>query len=184
MSKHLKVFLNPGHDRWLDPGACGNGLEEAEVVYDVCALLETYLSQAGVEVVANVQDDDLDYVCSFANQSGADIFISVHANSAESRQANGTEVFAFSAGGESEKLAFFIQEQIVKAVKTYDRGVKFARFYVLKYTEMPAVLVELAFISNEMDAIKLKYNTEDFAKAIARGVTDYQLDLIERKKDE
>lgn len=179
MSKSLKVYLNPGHDRWLDPGACGNGLEEAEVVYDVCALLETYLTQAGVDVVANVQDDDLDYVCSFANQSGADIFISVHANSAENRQANGTETFAFAAGGEGEKLASFIQEQIIKSLKTYDRGVKYARFYVLKHTDMPAVLVELAFISNELDAIKLKYNTEDFAKAIARGVTDYQKHWLE-----
>lgn len=177
----MKVFLNPGHDRFVDPGACGNGLEEAEVVYDICELLETYLKQAGVDVVGNIQDDDLDFVCASANQSEADIFISVHCNAAESRQAHGTETFAFNQGSEGETLASFIQEQIVSAIGTYDRGVKFARFYVLKYTDMPAVLVETAFISNELDALKLKYNVEDFAKAIARGVTDYQNYLLEGK---
>lgn len=179
MKVPLKVFINPGHDRWLDPGACGNGLEEAEVVYDVCCLLETYLAQAGIMVVGNVQDDDLEYVCASANQSEADIFISVHCNAAENKQAHGTETFAFNEGSEGEKLASYIQDQIVNAIGTYDRGVKYARFYVLKYTDMPAVLVELAFISNELDALKLRYNVEDFAKAIARGVTDYQKHLLE-----
>lgn len=176
----MKVFLNAGHDRFLDAGACGNGLEEAEVVYDICSFLETYLTQAGVEVVANVQDDDLDYICSFCNQSGADIFISVHCNAATNRQANGTETFAFCEGGKGEYLASCVQDQIVRSLKTTDRGVKFAHFYVLKYTNVPAILVETAFISNEMDARLLRYNVEDFAKAIARGVTDYEKTVSER----
>lgn len=175
----MKVFINPGHDRLVDPGACGWGLEEAEVAYDISELLETYLVQAGVEVVGNIQDDDLEYICASANLSEADAFVSIHCNAAENRQANGTEVFAFQEGGKSEILASFIQEQIVNALGTYNRGVKYARYYVLKHTDMPAVLVETAFISNELDARKLKYDTEEFAKAIARGITDYERYLLE-----
>lgn len=175
----MKVFINPGHDTRLDPGACGWGLKEAEVVYDICELLETYLVQAGVEVVGNVQDDDLEYVVACANESKADIFISVHCDSTTSRQPNGTTTFVWELGNQATLLAEYIQKQICGALNTYDRGVRVhpKHLYVLAETSMPAVLVETAFISNELDALKLRYNTEDFAKAIARGVTDYQLQL-------
>ena len=73
----MKVFLNPGHDRHFDPGACGHGLKEAEVVWEISQLVEKYLVAAGVQVVGNVQDDNLAYVCSCANYSKADLFISI-----------------------------------------------------------------------------------------------------------
>lgn len=170
----MRVFLNPGHDLFCDPGACGCGLEEATVVYDICKLVEKYLKAANVEVSANVQDDDLRWVCSTANQYATDIFVSVHCNSAASEYATGTETFALYSGGLGDKLAHCVQSQIVRSLGTVNRGVKYANFYVLVHTDMPAILVETAFICNPNDAELLRNKKDEFARAIARGITDYQ----------
>ena len=111
-----------------------------------------------------------------ANDWDADIFVSIHCNSAEAEEACGTETFAYALdGGDGEKLATCIQDQIVDALNTVDRGVKAnPKLLVLKYTGMPAVLVELGFISNASDEELLATQQDDFARAIARGVTDYE----------
>ena len=174
----LTVFIEPGHDRMLDPGAISpEGLCEADVVWDVGVLLEKFLVDAGVKVIDVFQDDDLAQVCAYANESDADLFISIHCNAAENRQASGTETFVFEAHNQASVFAECVQKQICGAIKTIDRGVKVANFYVLRKTSMPAVLIELAFLSNEWDASQLCYRQENFAKAIARAVTDYQLKL-------
>lgn len=71
----------------------------------------------------------------------------------------------------------FIQRQIVNALGTVDRGVKEMQLIVLKHTDMPAVLVETAFIDNDDDADLLATRSDDLAATIARGVTDYQCSL-------
>lgn len=169
----MKVFLNPGHCQFLDPGACGNGLKEAEIVWSVAQLVEKYLLAASVEVVGNLQDDDLQYVCAAANQSGADLFVSIHCNAAVNDLACGTETFVCSMASEARILANCVQEQIISSVGTLNRGVKEANFYVLTQTKMPAILVELAFISNKSDAELLRTSIDEFARAISRGITDY-----------
>ncbi|MDO4179648.1 MAG: N-acetylmuramoyl-L-alanine amidase [Phascolarctobacterium sp.] len=173
----MKVFINPGHDLDLDPGACASGLKESEVVAEVGDLVKQYLEAAYVEVVQVLQDDDLDYVCRAANRSGADIFVSIHCNAATNEQASGTETFAMSEAMFSKRLAHYIQDQIVSSCGTVDRGIKFANYYMLKNTTMPAVLVELAFISNKSDALLLLEKKDEFARAIARGITDYEVSL-------
>lgn len=170
----MKVFINPGHDRMVDPGACGNGLEEADVVWDVGVLVQKYLENAGVEVLDCFQDDDLGLVCEAANSMQADVFISIHCNSAISNLARGTETFVYDFYSQANKLAELVQKQIVTSVGTLNRGVKEANFYVLRHTSMPAILVELAFVSNYKDAELLKDRIDCFARAIARGVTDFQ----------
>ena len=77
-------------------------------------------------------------------------------------------------GGRAERLADCIQRQIVDSLGTVDRGLKERpELTVLRATDMPAALVELAFISNEEDEELLRDRQDDFARAIARGVTDY-----------
>lgn len=178
----MKVFLNPGHspEGNPDPGACGNGMRECDVAKAVTDLAEHYLVAAGVEVVGNIQSDNLYYdgegpnVVATANSSGADIFVSVHCNSA-TPAALGTETLCFDADSDAGRLAQCIQSQIVDSLGTVDRGVKERKnLIVLKSTDMTAVLVELAFISNEGDAELLRDRQDDFARAIARGVTDYE----------
>lgn len=175
----MKVFINPGHAPGgnPDPGAIGpNRLRECDVAAAIGGLLEKYLTAAGVEVVGNVQNDSLYYVADQANASSADLFVSIHCNAAEDSRAHGTETLCYSRDSQAGKLALCIQDQIIDALHTTDRGVK-ARpgLYVLRTTAMPAVLVETAFISNPAEERLLASHQDDFARAIARGVTDYQL---------
>lgn len=181
----MKVFLNPGHapNGIPDTGAknAETGLRECDVAKNIADLVEKYLVAAGVDVVGNIQSDNLFYdsdypqpcVCAEANASGADIFVSIHCNAFDG-VAHGTETFAYAPGGEGEKLAGCINDQIVKSLGTLDRGVKFRDDYiVLKHTNMPAVLVETAFIDS-IDEPLLREKQDDFARAIARGVTDHE----------
>ena len=177
----MRVFLNPGHapNGNPDPGACGFGLRECDVAKNVADLVAGYLTAAGVEVVGSLQSDSLREVVSASNRADADVFISVHCNACNG-SANGTEVWHYYGSGEGEKLADCIQNQIVDALGTVDRGVKGAKpgvngLYVLNNTDAVAVLVELAFIDNESDATLLRERQDEFARAIARGVTDYAL---------
>ena len=176
----MKVFLNAGHapDGNPDPGACGYGLRECDVAKNVADLVAGYLAAAGVEVVGCLQSDSLHEVVSASNCSGADVFISIHCNACNGT-ANGTEVWHYYGSGEGEKLAQCIQNQIVDALGTVDRGVKGAKpgvngLYVLSNTDAVAVIVELAFIDHAGDAELLNTRQDEFARAIARGVTDYE----------
>ena len=176
----MHVFLNPGHapDGNPDPGACGYGLRECDVAKNVAELIEQYLTATGVEVVGSLQSDSLREVVSASDRSGADVFISIHCN-AYNGSANGTEVWHYYGSGAGETLARCIQNQIVDALGTVDRGVKGAKprvngLYVLSNTDAVAVLVELAFIDHAGDAQLLRSRQDEFARAIARGVTDYE----------
>ena len=176
----MKVFLNAGHapDGNPDPGACGYGLRECDVAKNVADLAAGYLVAAGVEVVGCLQSDSLEEVVASSNRNGADVFISIHCN-AYNGSANGTEVWHFYGSEEGETLARCIQNQIVDALGTVDRGTKGAKpgvngLYVLSNTDAVTVLVELAFIDHEGDAGLLRSRQDEFARAIARGVTDYE----------
>lgn len=185
----MKVFINPGHDTQYDSGAVNpdSGLRECDVAERIGWLVKHYLDAAGCECQI-MQSDNLaptpsgrsEYedrqgptVTETANEWGADIFVSIHCNAANTA-ARGTEVECYGAG-EGEKLAQCIQTQIVDSIGTVDRGVNYRPgLLVLKYTDMPAVLVETAFIDNDADAELLQSRADDFARAIARGVTDYE----------
>lgn len=88
--------------------------------------------------------------------------------------ANGTETLVFGLGGKAERAARAIQNQLITSIDTTDRGIKERPdLIVLRHTEMPAVLVEIAFISNDSDVDLLIHEQDTIARAIARGVTDY-----------
>ena len=185
----MKVFINPGHDKEHDSGAVNpnSGLRECDVAAEVGALVVDYLEAAGCECQI-MQSDNLaptpagrsEYadrqgptVTETTNDWGADIFVSIHCNAANTT-AQGTEVECYGSGT-GEQLAQCIQSQIVDSIGTTDRGVKYMpQLLVLKYTDMPAVLVEMAFIDNDEDAELLAGKQDEFARAIARGVTDYE----------
>lgn len=176
-----RVFINPGHALGVDPGAVNPkmGVTEAKIAKAVAHKVRDYLETACACRCCVVQSDNLCgenpefiNVCAEAN-AWADLFISIHCNAA-SASARGTETFVFKRGTEADKLAMYIQQQIVNNLGTVDRGVKEnPQLIVLKHTTMPAVLVELAFISNDDDCQLLIDKQDEFARAIARGVTDY-----------
>lgn len=151
---------------------------------EIGKLVKGYLEAVGYEVRL-LQSDNLAgespvyaNVTAEANAWGADLFISIHCN-AYNGTARGVETLCYDPAGESGSLALCVQQQLVDTLRTFDvqipdRGVKQRRdLAVLKYTDMPAVLVETAFIDNVQDATLLRERQDDIARAIARGVTDY-----------
>ena len=188
----MKVIIDPGHaGRNIDPGAvhARTGLRESDITLTVAKLVENYLLDAGHEVKLTRTDweqadtDDLSYRTSMANDWGADIFVSLHCNSAANPSAKGYEVWTTPGNTLGDKLATCIYGQI--AAEFPDRAGradyfdgdpdKESRFYVLMYTDAPACLVEMAFISNDEEAALLADAAwqDRYARAIARGVTDY-----------
>ena len=177
----MKVFLNPGHKVGLDSGAVNptNGKTEAETVLRIGGLVADYLAAAGCEVKTvqsnNLCGEDPDYtnVCLSANTWPADVFISLHCNAA-APAAQGTEVLVYNKWSPADTLAGCILRQITGSLGTVDRGVK-ARpgLIVLNSTHMPAVLVEMGFITNDADCRMLINQQDELARAIARGITDY-----------
>ena len=175
-----KIFINPGHDpeslvgtKNYDCGATNKrlGLYENRIASAVGELVEKYLVAAGCEVM-NVQDEWPSEIARKANAWDADYFVSIHCN-AFNETARGTETHTYPGDAEGYRLAECINNQIVSSLPVKDRGVKESGFTVLSKTEMPAVLVEMAFIDEDRDGLLLRDNQDDFARAIARGVTDY-----------
>ena len=185
----MKIFINPGHCIDSDSGAVGYGLTEAEVAMRIAKRVSSYL--AAVDYDTKVfQYDGLEEIVDVANYWDADIFVSIHCN-AFNGYARGTETIYYGDSTYGEKLANAIQRQIVANLGTVDRGIKDKiaggyDAYVVKYTHCPAVLVETAFIDNYEDNLLLKNNIDDFARAIARGITDYIAllpDVVDRPAD-
>ena len=189
---NMKVVIDPGHaGRNIDPGAVNGstGLQEADVALVISRQVASYLLNVGYEVKLTrteweqEETDDLSYRTALANDWGADIFISLHCNSAANQSAEGYEVWTSPGNTLGDKLATCIYGQIAaefpdRAGRTdYSDGDpdKESRFYVLVHTDAPACLVEMAFISNDAEAALLADAEwkDRYARAIARGVTDY-----------
>ena len=171
----MRVFLNPGHAPCgcPDPGAVnsGTGLRECDVAKNIADLVEKHLTKAGISVSGNLQSDDLYEVVCASNNIDADVFVSIHCN-AFNGVANGTEVWHYHTSKYGKQLAECIQRQIVDALGTADRGVKGA------VPGAVAVLVETAFIDNAEDEVLLRTKQDDFARAIARGITDFEQETL------
>lgn len=167
----MKIAINAGHYPGLDSGAVGARVTEAAVTLTIGKAVAEYLANVGYETLF-IQENELADICDKANDWGAELFVSIHCNAANGR-AYGTETFCYYGSRLGSSLAHQIQSQIVNSIGTEDRGVKEAGFYVLRYTDCPAVLVECAFIDNYLEETLLIEKTDDFARAIARGVTYY-----------
>ena len=189
---NMKVVIDPGHaGRNIDPGAVNGstGLQEADVALVISRQVASYLLNVGYEVKLTrteweqEETDDLSYRTALANDWGADIFISLHCNSAANQSAEGYEVWTSPGNTLGDKLATRIYGQIAaefpdRAGRTdYSDGDpdKESRFYVLVHTDAPVCLVEMAFISNDEEVGLLADAVwqDRYARAIARGVTDY-----------
>lgn len=184
-----KIFINAGHSpQWEidtgltstnpEPGACYFGLQENIIAESVSRLLETECKNFGLDVVENFQSSSLQEIADWANYSNADIFVSIHCNAAN-QAAKGTETFYCAGSSTGKKIAEYVQKSIVANLGTADRGVKddtqsgAGRLYVLRQTAMPAILIELAFLSNEDDAKLLRDYQWRFANSIAKGLAQY-----------
>jgi len=171
------VIIDPGHGG-SDPGAVGIGnIHEADVVLEIAQQVASILEQQGVQAIMTRTSDvdvELEPRVALAEQANASLFVSIHANAIDmSRpEINGTSTYYFSSG---ENLAQVVQDSIVQSVGMQDRGIHSARFYVLRKTSMPAILVETAFVTGADDAKKLADSSwrSQMATAIANGVLQY-----------
>ncbi|RPF49680.1 N-acetylmuramoyl-L-alanine amidase [Thermodesulfitimonas autotrophica] len=178
----MRVCLDPGHGGY-DPGAVGpGGLKEKDVTLAVALRAGFYLQESGAEVFFTRASDrvswlpevgrDLAARVEIANRGQADLYLSIHCNSAPTPEAGGIETYSFRQMGKAAEVARLIQAELVRELGLRDRGVKTAGFYVLRHTAMPAVLTELAFISNPREEKLLSDPgfQERAAKALARAV--------------
>ena len=158
----FKVVIDPGHGG-PDPGAIGiGGLRETDVVLDICLQMARLLQARGVQVLmtrTSEVDVDLPPRVSLANSSGADLFVSVHANALSMARpdVNGIETFYFEgAGASARRLAAALQQQMLAiSPGSPDRGVRTGRFFVIRRTVMPSALVEMGFLTGAIDSRRL-----------------------------
>lgn len=174
-----KVVVDAGHGG-SDPGAIGpNGLKEKDVTLNVSLKIQNMLKEKGISVVMTRDKDEylsLNERTKIANNTNADFFISVHANSYIDPSANGTETFSYSSTGVGAEVAKKIQTNLIKELGLTNRGHKTANYYVIKYTNMPSALAELAFISNYKEESLLRqdaFQTKS-AKAIVDAIASYK----------
>ena len=173
----ILVTIDPGHGG-KDPGTIGiNGVQEKNVVLPISLQVKQYLEQQGVRVQITRDSDyfvSLEGRSQMANRADADLFVSIHANAINLSRpdVNGLEVYYFQSG---QRLAQTIHRSILQSVSIRDRRVRQARFYVLRKSSMPAVLVETGFLTGQEDAANLTQESyrRQMAEAIARGILDY-----------
>lgn len=167
------VAIDPGHGG-ADPGAIGwGGLVEKDIVLDVALRLRTFLLAQGIQVVLTREGDvtvDLSQRVPIAMRSGAQVFVSVHANASTKSVIRGSETYYLKP--DSLPLATAIQDELSRSLEIPDRGVRQANFKVLRDSPVPAALVEVGYLTNPEDASLLR--TAAFrsraSEAIGRGI--------------
>lgn len=174
----LVVVLDPGHGG-RDPGAVGiNNLQEKLVIFPISMRVAQLLEQQGVTVVMTRSDDrtvDLQARVDIAERARANVFVSIHANSISLSRPDVNGIESYYASDTGRQLAASLQASMLAATGMHDRGVKQARFYVIRRTSMPAALVEVGFVTGAQDYPKLVDAAwrETMANAIARGILQY-----------
>lgn len=179
-----KIFVDAGHGGF-DPGAVGNDVTESYVNLNVANNLATLLRNGGYEVmtyrttnnenVLSGKSADLTNRARMANQWGADYFISIHTNSSPNPAANGFEAYVYRLGGTAQALADSIVNSFVSRLGSKDNGVRSANFAVLRQTDMPAVLLELGYLTNPTEALNLNSPAWQLAaaQAIYSGIYNF-----------
>ena len=183
----IKIYVDQGHNpRDFNTGAEGNGYFEQDITYDIGVRLAALLA-ANPDFEVRLSRPESDTVLGYSNSSslstrvrdanawGADLFLSLHTNAATNPRATGSEALIYSR---SSSVAYGVAEDVLEsltdATGLRNRGViERPGLYVLKETSMPAVLVEMGFISNPDDAALMVSSPELFARGIYNGLLDY-----------
>lgn len=169
------VVIDPGHGG-PDVGAVGvGGLRETEVNLAISKQVAALLERQGIKTILTRTSEvnlELEPRVQIAEDANATVFVSIHSNSFSGSSANGVETYYYQSG---QELAQTIQRSVLESVNMRDRGVKQARFYVIRYTSMPAVLVEVGFVTGSEDGPRMATTAfrNQMADAIAKGIVRY-----------
>ncbi len=173
----MYICIDPGHGG-SDPGAVSkDGAQEKVVNLFVAQRIKTYLERAGVKVLmARTDDSDVGLAAraAKANQAKCDYFVSIHANAADAESANGYEVFHYPGSSGGVSLANKVSGAYKVASGMPLRRVTSANFQVLRDTAMPAILIELGFLTSPLDLALLREPAflDKLALGIAFGILD------------
>lgn len=200
-----RIVIDPGHGG-KDPGAERFGMNEKSLVLDVSQRLARRLRKQGFEVYLTRSKDEFIELASrpaISNQRKADLFLSVHINAVADASVRGVETYILTAqnqpsSGRAELLAadrkalsgnrfdswnalagFYLHRDLVRGTGSTDRGLKRARFAVLRDLQSPGVLVEIGFLSNPAEGrtlAKPEYR-ERIAQALENGLLAYRKTL-------
>ena len=182
----IKIFIDQGHTPYgFKAGAEGFGAREQDITYLVGVYLYNILNsyprfeamtsrQNPYEIIGYDTNSSLRERVDMANTWGADYVISIQVNASVNPAINGTESYVYDEGSPSYYLGLDIVQEIVRRVGTKNNGT-YVRpsLYVLRRTQMPSVLVELAYISNYEDYILLTTMQYQFAYGIYVGLLNY-----------
>ncbi len=179
----IKIYVDQGHNpENPNAGAEGNGLREQDITYrvgeELAALLranpnyEVRLSRpTPTSALGSSNTTSLRARVEDANAWGADYFISIHTNASDNASAGGVEAFSYSKPSSAFSLGESILSGLSRETGLQNRGMKVRpSLYVLRKTNMPAVLVEIGFITNPSEAALMNGNPELFARGIYNGI--------------
>ena len=183
----IKIYIDQGHNpSGFNTGAEGNGFYEQDITYEVGVRLYDLLARnpdfnprlsrpTPGTILGTSNSTSLVERVREANAWGANVFLSLHTNAATNPRASGSEALIYSRSSiVAYNLATDILEQLNLVTGLRNRGiVERPGLYVLKRTAMPAVLVEMGFISNSYDAELMAYSPGLFAEGIYRGILEY-----------
>ena len=182
----MKIYIDAGHNHTgKDRGAIGNGLLEQDITVQVAKKTEKILNQYNIETKCsrNSETESLGYTLNEsltarytnANNWGADLFVSMHCDSSLNTSAQGAHICIYGKGGEAEKMAKAIMPYLLELGLTGRSEPIQERtdLTVLRKTDMPAILIEMGFISNKRDSNIQKNDQDGLSDAIAHGLCDY-----------
>lgn len=186
------VMLDPGHGGY-DPGAItSQGVYEKSINLQIAQRVKEMLGPSGIAVFLT-REEDIDYApdgvkgkntkkqidlnrrIDLANEAKADVFVSLHVNATATGQNSGAETFYHYKSESGKGLAVLIQQELIKIPGMNRRIAKPGDFYVIKNTSMPAVIVEVGYLSSAKEQKKLQQSwyQEQLARAIAKGIANY-----------
>jgi N-acetylmuramoyl-L-alanine amidase len=170
------VVIDAGHGGHDNGGQWGR-VYEKHLALDTAYRLEAKLKSLGYQTVMTRRSDyfiSLPQRVSTANRYRNAIFVSLHYNYTWKREVSGLETFYAAESGRA--LAQCVQNSLIRRTRTIDRHAKYARFYVIRHTKIPAILVEGGFVSNsrERDRLKSGYFRDAIAQGVADGIQRYR----------
>lgn len=182
----IKIYIDQGHNpKSPNAGAEGNGFVEQDITYEIGIRLANLLRSNGnfdVRVsrptpettLGTSNASSLRIRVDEANAFGADYFVSLHTNASTNSSASGSEALVYSSPSVASELGEDILVWLNRLTGLRNRGiVNRPGLYVLRKTQMPAVLVEMGFISNPNDAALMNNSPELFAEGIYNGILQY-----------
>jgi len=169
------IIIDPGHGG-SDPGAMRNSVQEKQMTIDIAKRIEKKLKEQGAKVFMTRYDDtfvSLNDRVVVTNDKNPDLFVSVHINACEKDEINGIETHYWK--DDSLDFAKAVHKALISKIDSNNRGVIKSRFYVIRHTTVPAILVEFGFISNtkEREDMLTEERQEKSAEAVCEGIINY-----------